>query len=323
MKLFLAGAVYGSIILLISCNRMDDPSLVHYPPIVSVPDIPVSKADTCIYVCGVDYPESYDWKRDTARDAVAAQVVLWCNQQEILRIPTDSLASAEADSHHLIGGKLYTEHCSLGRTRIALDGKLLLEYDGSEWLAGLLEYDGSIYTLGMKRNGKGFTLRKDGVIQVTKDQGIPFGGFNHGCFPATGALYEDLNKCCFGFWYDDKLTLQNFFVENGKEIRTQDQAAADRKDILRINGVYHYFSPWDGNGDVSFITDDGKTVSYTIPEDRYFPSARCGALLNGSLILALSSKSGGKPVLKQGDEEKQYDINGFLSGVEVVISLPN
>ena len=55
----------------------------------------------------------------------------------------------------------------------------------------------------------------------------------------------------------------------------------------------------------------------------FFFSKGCGAAFGGSIYLGIS-EAGGKPyLLKDGRKIREYDINGYVSGVEVTVSLPN
>ena len=176
---------------------------------ISAPDGPadpenpgeVMKLDTVLLLCGVQIPPGYDWQIDTAIGLAQGKVVLYRDMKQALSIPTgyNEHVSTDPDSHHLIGGHLYTEFSTSDHTFIKRDGEQLLDYDGREYLYGLLERGSDIYTLASRRSGFGFTCRKNGEIIFDSPGGFIFGSFQDSTYPETGALYEDAGKICFSY----------------------------------------------------------------------------------------------------------------------------
>lgn len=57
-------------------------------------------------------------------------------------------------------------------------------------------------------------------------------------------------------------------------------------------------------------------------EGFYYPSRNCGTVAYGELALALTPRSGGRPLVRLGKEEYGIDIEGFLSGIQIDVSPP-
>lgn len=155
--------------------------------------------DVSVFVSAVVVPDTYDWHRDTACGASACTLILVRDGETVLAIPTGSAAEVgtDPDTHHLIGGHLYTEYSSPSETVIRRDGAELFRYEGREVLLGLLEDGESIYTLGRNRSGEGFCLRRDGEVLLRQNSGTVFGSFSHSSYGRTGALYRDGGAVCF------------------------------------------------------------------------------------------------------------------------------
>lgn len=153
--------------------------------------------DTAVWVCGVSFPEGYDWLRDTAMGAAEARLVLYRDSSLLLSAPIgpEHRLSPFPDSHHLIGGQLYSEYISGGKTTILRNAEPLFEFDGAEYLKGLLVKDGSVFSLGSNPTLDCFTLRKDGVPLITLSGGKVPGGM----VEDAPALYEEGGHIYFAF----------------------------------------------------------------------------------------------------------------------------
>lgn len=176
-------------------------------------DISPKKCDTVVYVSAVRIPEGYDWQRDTAYGAVDAELVLFRNFKETLRIPVNSHVSAAADKHFIAGGHLYTEQQHSSCTYIGRDGQELLSIPGREELKGILEKDGILYLLTSPIGKEGFTLRAGSDILMMKNDGTVFGDLLTPSYRPGGALYMNNGKCCF--CYASGSTF--YKVEDGEE----------------------------------------------------------------------------------------------------------
>lgn len=169
--------------------------------------------DAHLWVSGVEYPEGYDWKRDTARGVVQYRLVLFKDGNRVLELPVGRGVSPDGDMHRIVGGHLYSDACTATETVIACDGEERFRYPGRESLRGFLVMgDGSVHTLGQNRDGPGFSYRIDGESVYEQPTGTLFGGPGCGTL-RSGALYRDGTAICFAFvtggghallWRDDK-----------------------------------------------------------------------------------------------------------------------
>ena len=151
-----------------------------------------------LWVSAVEYPEGYDWKRDTAQGVVACRLVLFRDGDRALELPVREGVSADADMHRINGGHLYSDDCTASETLICRDGKELFRYDGRETVRGFfVGTGGEVHTLGQSRSVPGFTYRIDGKIIHQEPAGTLFGEPGSGVF-RSGALCLD-GGVSFGF----------------------------------------------------------------------------------------------------------------------------
>lgn len=157
--------------------------------------------DTLVYLSAVLVPRNYDWRRDTAYGYPGSELMLLRNGEIMasMRTGPGEEVSPNPFTHHLLGGHLYTEYSSDAETVIKKDGAELFRYSGAEVLAGILPSGEDVYTLGTRKDGDGFALRKNGEMLFRQVDGDIFGGFSYSAYGRTGALYEDEGHCCFCF----------------------------------------------------------------------------------------------------------------------------
>lgn len=296
--------------------------------------------DTVIYVSGVEFPDDYDWKRDTAYGEVSARIVLFRNGEKIVEIPTgpDEEASADPDRHHLIDGHIYTEWNSRAGTFIGRDGDRLFSYPEREILHGI-QIDGEhVWTLG--QHERGITLRRDGEVIMGRDGCFIQGSILDRADYPGGALYSDSGHMYFSYWrpeteHSDRRAW--FIVEDGKEtqVRTEGDGIFD----IRIK---------DGKMEMTAVSiPQATTVQYQYGEHQvlvivyhdgtmlvrnppagiskfssgsyYFFSFRNSFFLDGELFLALTPQEDGKPFIWRNGKTTGLDINGFLTAVSVSV----
>lgn len=163
--------------------------------------LPPSVRDTSVLVSAVEFPEDYDWQRDTAFGQVSGKILLLRNGERILEIPTGAAgrATTDPDMHHLVDGHLYTEYTDGTHTFLSRDGESLYTFDGREHLRGLLPLDGKLYTLSQRKDGKGFVFRCDGQTLLDKDSGMILKSFRDYPDRKSGALYENDGRVCFHY----------------------------------------------------------------------------------------------------------------------------
>ena len=137
-----------------------------------VQDSGQESVQTC-YMTVLDYQKGYDWRADCERESVKCSLVVYVNGAPVMKIPVGSEyhVSADADTHRIIDGHLYTDYSTDSETIIKMDGKEIFRYPGRESLCGLEVHDEDVYTLGQNRDGDGFTFRKNGEMLLERVMG--------------------------------------------------------------------------------------------------------------------------------------------------------
>ena len=186
-----------------------------------------------LYIAAVEYPDDYDWVRDTAHGTVGAKMLLFKDGECVMVLPTGDQAriSTDPDTHHLIGGNLYTTWSDGKKTCIKCNGEDLFSYEGGESITGLLVRDGAVWTLGTKIRGQGYALRYNGSVLADNPQGT-----------LIGSLYEDRGDICYAYGISiqaGNYTINKYFLADGgeeKEVSIPGDATAVF-DIRRVNGI--------------------------------------------------------------------------------------
>lgn len=224
-------------------NESDHPG-IHVPA-------PGPVLDTVLLVCGAEYPHGYDWRRDTAYGRVSADMVLFRNGERILTIKGGSAdgMTPYPDMHYLMDdGHLYSQGEKDGRTVIFRDGLECITYKGLETISGLAIVDGDLYTLGQKKDGGGFSYRKNGRLLLSRDYGHIVGQMNSNPFYRTGALYSDCGQLHFAYWREEKKGQYGWtLVTDGVESSLRLSISPSRLFDLRVIGgeVYRLMSTPD------------------------------------------------------------------------------
>lgn len=170
---------------------------------ITEPTVPETILDTVVLICGAEYPQAYDWKRDTAYGRVTADMVLFRDGERTLTISTggSSGLSPHPDMHYLMDdGHLYSQGQPGSSTRLFRDGKEFITYKGYELIRGLAVVGDDIYTLGQSRSGEGFSYRKNGKALLSRSSGHIVGQMNSNPHYPTGALYTDSGQLHFSYW---------------------------------------------------------------------------------------------------------------------------
>ena len=169
-----------------------------------------------VYMTAVEFPESYDWERDTAFGNVSCRLLLFSGKDRVLDLPAGAgeEISPDPDMHRVAGGHLYTDYSTDTETVVRCDGKELFRYPGREYLSGFLVLDGHVHTLGVPRSGGGFTYRIDGVAVFSRQAGslLPGGSGGGGALDERagedsrpvgtadgGVLYLEEGTVCFSY----------------------------------------------------------------------------------------------------------------------------
>ena len=129
------------------------------------------------YVTAFDYPEGYDWRRNPDKGSVRCSLVVFADKRPVLKVPVGNqyCVSDDPDMHRVIDGHLYTDFATDDQTVIKKDGRPLVSYEGRESVVDMYVREDSVYTLGHKRNGKGFSYRVNGRVIVERNSGYSFG----------------------------------------------------------------------------------------------------------------------------------------------------
>lgn len=349
---------------------------------------PAVPPDTILYICGVQMPGEYDWQRDSGIGIAHGEIVLLKNMEEEFTIPTgyNECASTDHDTHHLIDGHLFTEFSSSVSTFIKMDGNDLVTFDGREFLLGLVKRPDSIWTLGMRRSGRGFCLRRDGETVFESKEGTVLGSFSDSAYPKTGALYEDSGAVWFAYNIDEGGNRYSHIVKNGRDSTLSGGYYDDIRVIggrlmgIRAAsdiGIYYNDGTsssligtsyrWmecsifnvDGNafvvgtvskrngaatggsyiamdlvtkeitsypaGDYHLYTNEGTVAAAPAHYDGYhYFSRSCMGWADGFLCVGLSPKNDtGKPLLRINGKDTELDMDGYITGVEVLLSPPS
>lgn len=192
--------------------------------------------DTVLYALGVEYPYEYDWRADPDFGNAKCRLVVFEAQKR--KIVADAgpgtLISPDPDRNRIIGGHLYSDFSSGGRTYISRDGELLFDYGAAETMAGLMVREGDVYTLGENRRGEGFSFRKNGSELFSSRNGHVAGSIY------SGALYEDCDEICF-VYYTDSGKERNYYTysDSGPEPLVCPHVMASVLAVRRINGVMY------------------------------------------------------------------------------------
>lgn len=203
------------------------------------------KPDSVIMFAAVEYRDSYDWLRDSAYGIEPFTIRLYRNFSPVLEIESSSAAvSANPDTHHLLDGDLITEYYRNGQTTICRNGKVLFCFNGRELLKGLAKRDGKLYSLYQKEDGKGFTLRCDDEVMLSKTEGLLFGELGDPSYGSGGALYLEHGRLCFCYTVSEKGTF--YSITEGYEERLL-PSSPKVQDLKIIDGTARFaYSQYDG-----------------------------------------------------------------------------
>ena len=196
---------------------------------------PVPVFDTVLYISAVEYPEGYDWVRDTASGLVEARIVLYRDSVKLLEVPTGFShdVSPSPDMHRIVDGHLYTYFPNDSQTVIKRDGADIIRYDVREVIKGFMVEDGHVHTLGQNREvGGGIAYRIDGEELFLRRNATVIGEPDDGGWP-TGALYKDREAVAFAY----KIGSIYYIYHDGQseEIRFH-ESPSDLYDIRRVGG---------------------------------------------------------------------------------------
>lgn len=289
---------------------------------------PVSDADTVIHICGVSVPESYDWVRDTALGNGEGEVFLLENYRKKVSLKSGYSygISPDPDSHHIIGGDLYTDFSFASETVLKRNGEELFRYEGRERIHWILPDGEVLRTLGIGRSGDGFSLRENGEPVLVREHGT----IVHGLHSDSGHNYFLYKRVSAGistiFLVEDGLESPVFNPETDGEISDMVIWKQELHILYRCNNGFRVRSSnWDLNTkmleyqwtELHFVlTEEGPFVSGTAENARTYTTQTIMCGPDGRKWLF--SKPGCK-VLYDGEDSVAY----CDSGNGYVVEFPN
>ncbi len=222
--------------------------------------------DTLVYVLAVEYPESYDWERDTASGSAECRLSLYLGKEQILSLKAGAVEgiSPDPDMARIRDGHLYTDFSTDTETLIKKDGVELFRYSGRESIRGFLVRGDHVHTLGQSRSGSGFSYRIDGKEIFRRDIGTVLGDGDHPGFDG-GALWEEDGRICFSFVRKETEGLTVFLVADG-EVEREDRLPGTVlvHDQRRIGGVLYRVENRKG-GQPNPVIVSGDRERYGLP----------------------------------------------------------
>lgn len=196
-----------------------------------------------LYLTVVDFPDDYDWQRDTARGCGTATVRMLRDGEEIFAMETGLQAeiSTDPDKLHFVGGRIYSEFYNGTATVYKCNGREVLRVPGREMIKGLASFDTHLFALCQSLDGGGLTLRKDWKDVFHDNEGNAHGGMEEYAMGKAGALYEDNGSLCFNYSRgkgEPGRGQEWFIVIDGQEQRMELPSGVARiYDTRRFNGI--------------------------------------------------------------------------------------
>ncbi len=168
-----------------------------------------------IYVCAVLQKEDGSKELALYKDG---------SQELSIKCSEENHISEDADSHFLIGSRLFTTFTGRDGTYIGMNGKILCSWEQREYIKSLL-WDGSnVWTLGLPLEEKGFCIRKNGIPFFTKKDGTPLSFY----FDES-----DLYASYYTLLADKRIT---YLVKNDNEAQIKGPNSLEVEDVLIHNG---------------------------------------------------------------------------------------
>lgn len=166
------------------------------------PPVPGS---TCVWICGVEFPAGYDWRRDVIKTDVEANIFLIRDGEKVFSLPVkpSKKTTTEPNKHHFLHDAIYCEYCDTSGTYLLRNGKTYARFPGQWQLIGLLEKDSKIHSLWRAQKGRGIMLAEDETIKTSRMSAEAIGSLTSTPFWPTGALYESKGKICYNYIAED------------------------------------------------------------------------------------------------------------------------
>lgn len=263
--------------------------------------LPQPMVQSITYSSAFDYPENYKWQSDTESGTVRCSLVVFMEEMPILKVPVgeDYKVSSDPDMHRLIDGHLYTFFASADETVIKKDGRPYLSYPQPEIISDFRIINGVVHTLGLKRDGGGFSYRVEGEQVLSRDDGYVF----------DRIMYEDTTVCVAflePIKVEEGILERYYLMKNGKVSQI-----ALRDDIKRVwdvvysNGELLYLASLTGVSHPVLVFEDNITA-LSIPPGLALLDCNISQLVSGTGVEAICSDG-------QQLQEVVWDTKGKMS----------
>lgn len=197
-----------------------------------------------------EYPEGYDWLRDTEYGTVDCEIVMLDQEmKEMHRFKAGYYhdVATDIDMVRCLGGHVFTDYSTSGETVIKRDGVEIIRYAGREMMAGFIEKDGSVFTLGVSRDGTGWTYRRNGEVLASSGEGQIMNG-----------LYMDNGSMHFGYRIDETVdyrTVRRYFaVKDGVKMELTGTGDEEIVDFRSLKGSMNVLTFNPGTGE-AFLSE--------------------------------------------------------------------
>lgn len=182
----------------------------------------VLEAACCMTV--LDYSRGYDWKADPDMGSVKCSLAVYMDGRPVMKVPVGASyeVGADPDMHRMIDMHLYTDYSTESETVIKKDGEFLFRYQGREIICGMDVKDDTLYTLGINRDGEGFSFRENGQVRFSRENGR-----------VMGTMRREGNSICFA--YCEKIrtadgNVERYYVSKGGTV----SQIAVREDVVKV-----------------------------------------------------------------------------------------
>ena len=240
------------------------------------------------YVTAFDYADDYDWWYNPEKGSVRCSLVVYTNGKPTLKVPVGDMyhVSDDPDMHRMIDGHLYTDYATDTETIIKKDGKPYVSFEGRESILAMAVHADSLYTLGQKRNGKGFTYRVNGRVILEKNNAYSFGKLvsvnGSICFAFAEQIETASDALERYYYFKDGVVFQTALREDLKRVW----------DVVFHQGKVHLLTSLSGISDPIVISESGM-YALSLPSGA---SVISGRLISAGNHLAaemvLSAKNG-------------------------------
>ena len=171
----------------------------------------------------------------------SAQVVLFKNGEEVLRVPVQG--HPEPERHRIIKGHLWTDTCDGTEVVVSRDGEERFRYPGDELFRGFLEAKGKLYTLGQRQGKEGFSFRVNGEERFSAPTGTILGGPEDNDWEG-GAFSQDTSGVFYTYgiplWKGEELLWEYRVMQEDQVFKTLPAGSADAIYDIRVqNGIVY------------------------------------------------------------------------------------